>query len=324
MRKAFLFCVCILLATSAFSTPPNVPVLDGQPLEYDATDLRGSFVGPSTWGANGTLSNLYVTWDATYVYIALQAWQADNNKLVVLIDVDPDAGTGATTTTNWSNIEPSYIQYNDYGWVDGSGSFGLDYMLASEGFYNNAIRISYDGIEAPSTNNTDSLFDAGNGTTPVGTPVDMASVNNTTACPHKGFEARIPWAVLYHTNRFGTVEPGETVPRGASLRLLAGIHNNDPTSAWSSPFTITLDAAGTPLATASNIHLHMGFDNWQDIQESPRPAMTNTAGSTWEYAFTVSTNYSLSIDFVFTDAAGATWYSEGNWHAFMAPYYNTP
>lgn len=238
MRKAFLFCVCILLATSAFSTPPNVPVLDGQPLEYDATDLRGSFAGPSTLGANGTLSNLYVTWDATYVYIALQAWQADNNKLVVLIDVDPDAGTGATTTTNWSNIEPSYIQYNDYGWVDGSGSFGLDYMLASEGFYNNAIRISYDGIEAPSTNNTDSLFDAGNGTTPVGTPVDMASVNNTTACPHKGFEARIPWAVLYHTNRFGTVEPGETVPRGASLRLLAGIHNNDPTIAWSSPDTI--------------------------------------------------------------------------------------
>ncbi|MDD2240572.1 MAG: hypothetical protein PHI93_07925 [Kiritimatiellae bacterium] len=238
MNKALIFCGCVLLATWAWATPPNVPVLDGQPLEYDATDLRGSFVGPATWGANGTLSNLYVTWDATYLYIALQAWQADNNKLVVLIDVDPDAGTGATTTTNWTSIEPSYIQYNDYGWTDGSGSFGLDYMLASEGFYNNAIRISYDGIALPSTNNTDSLFDAGNGATPIGTPVDMASVNNTTVCPHKGFEARIPWGVLYHTNRFGTVEPGETVPRGAALRLLAGIHNNDPASAWSSPDTI--------------------------------------------------------------------------------------
>ena len=107
--------------TFAWATPRNVPVLDGHPLEYDVTDLRGSFIGPSTWGDNGTLSNLYVTWDATYLYIALQAWQADNNKLVVLIDVDPDAGTGATTTTNWSNIEPSYIQYNDYGWADGSG-----------------------------------------------------------------------------------------------------------------------------------------------------------------------------------------------------------
>ena len=244
MNKTLVFYGCVLLAALAWATPPNVPVLDGQPLEYDATDLRGSFVGPSTWGANGTLSNLYVTWDATYLYVALQAWQADNNKLVVLIDVDPGAGTGATTTTNWTSVEPSYIQYNDYGWTDGSGTFGLDYMLASEGFYNNAIRISYDGVAVPSTNNTDSLFDAGNGSTPAGTPVDMASVNNTTACPHKGFEARIPWAVLYHTNRFGTVEPGETVPRGAALRLLAGIHNNDPAKAWSSPDTIPNQAGG--------------------------------------------------------------------------------
>jgi prepilin-type processing-associated H-X9-DG protein len=68
-------------------------------------------------------------------------------------------------------------------------------------------------------------------------------------------------------------------------------------------FTITLDAAGTPLAAAADIRLHMGFDNWQDVQESPRPAMTNMSG-TWEYAFVVPTNYSSSIDWVFTDATG--------------------
>ncbi len=90
------------------------------------------------------------------------------------------------------------------------------------------------------------------------------------------------------------------------------------------PFTITLDAAGTPLSAATDIRLHMGFDNWQDVQTSPRPAMTNTAGTTWEYAFEVSTNYSVSIDWVFTDGTGSTWYSYGNWHAFMAPYYNAP
>jgi hypothetical protein len=237
MNKVLSFCLLALLSTTAWATPANTPTLDGRPIEYDATDLRGTFTGASTWGVNGTLSNLFVTWDQTNVYIALQAWQADNNKLVVLLDVDPDAGTGATTTTNWTSIDPSYIKYNDYAWSDGGG-FGLDYMLASEGFYNNAIRINYDGVEVPSTNNTESLFDNGNGSTPAGTPVDMASLNDTTACLHKGFEARIPWAVLYAGSRFGTVETNEIVPRDASLRILAGIHNNNPDSAWSSPDTI--------------------------------------------------------------------------------------
>jgi hypothetical protein len=237
MKKTFLFCGLILAATMAWATPANTAVLDGKPIEYDSTDLRASFVGASSWGPNGTLTNLFVTWDSNYVYVALQAWQADNNKLVVLIDVDPDAGTGATTTTNWTSVLPDYIQYNDYGWVNG-GTFGLDYMVASEGFYNNAIRINYDGAAAPSTSNTDSLFDSGNGSTPAGTPVDMASLNDATACPLKGFEVRIPWSTLYSSNRFGTVETNELVPRGASLRLLAGIHNNDPASAYSSPDTI--------------------------------------------------------------------------------------
>ena len=237
MKKTFLFCVLITLASLTFGTPANTAILDGKPIEYDTTDLRGSFVGASTWGVNGTLTNLFVTWDSNYVYVALQAWQADNNKLVVLIDVDPGAGTGATTTTNWTSVLPDYIQYNDYGWVNG-GTFGLDYMVASEGFYNNAIRILYDGDLAPSTNNTDSLFDSGNGSMPTGNPVDMASLNDATACPLKGFEVRIPWSELYNTNRFGTVETNEIVPRGASLRLLAGIHNNDPASVYSSPDTI--------------------------------------------------------------------------------------
>jgi hypothetical protein len=91
-------------------------------------------------------------------------------------------------------------------------------------------------------------------------------------------------------------------------------------------FTITLDAAGTPLATATSIYLHMGFDGWKDTQK-PRPAMTNTTDSLWEYSFPVPTNYSVSIDWVFTslpELDNGVWYSDFNWHAFMAPYYNAP
>ncbi len=237
MKKLLGFCTCVLLAAAAGATPPNTAVLDGKPLEYDAGDLRGTFAGAPAWGNDGTLTNLYVTWDDTYLYVALQGWHQNSKKLVVLLDADPGAGTGAITTTNWTGLEQSYLGWNGYGWVDG-GSFGLDVMLASEGFYNNAIRVLYDGAEAPATNNTVSLFDSGNGGVPAGTPVDMASDNSANACPHKGFEARIPWAVLYEGTRWGTIEPGETVPRGASLRLLAGLHTNDNTATWSSPDTI--------------------------------------------------------------------------------------
>lgn len=237
VKKVLGFFSCVLLAAAGWATPSNTPSLDGKPLEYDAGDLRGTFAGVPAWGADGTLTNLFVTWDDTYLYVALQGWHQNSKKLVVLLDADPGAGTGATTTTNWTGNEQSYLGWNGYGWVDG-GSFGLDVMLASEGFYNNAIRVLYDGAEAPSTNNTESIFDSGNGGVPAGTPVDMASDNSATACPHKGFEARIPWAVLYEGTRWGTVEPGETVPRGASLRLLAGLHTNDNTATWSSPDTI--------------------------------------------------------------------------------------
>ena len=242
MKKVLGFCALLLLAAAAVATPPNTPTLDGRPIEYDSTDLRGTFAGAPSWGNDGTMTNLFVTWDATYLYVSLQAWQYATNKFAVLLDVDPGAGTGATATTNWTGTgdDESYLAYNDYGWVD-AGGFGLDYMLASEGTVNNAIRINYDGVEDPSTNNTESLYDSyksGNNSNPAGTPIDMACLKDTTACPHKGFEARIPWSNLYVGARFGTVETNETVPRGATLRLLAGIHNNKPNEIYSSPDTI--------------------------------------------------------------------------------------
>ena len=237
MRKALLSLACILSAIAAGATPPNTPTLDGRPIEYDDYDFKDSFHGASFLGAEGTLTNLYVTWDADYLYLALQAWKGGRYKLVVLLDADPGAGTGATATTNWTGNGSSYLAWNGYAWTSGGG-FGLDYLFASEGTYNNAIRVLYDGVEPPDTNNTASIFDSGNGSSPLGTPIDMACRTDSTACPHKGLEVRIPWSNVYSSARFGTVEPGETVPRGASLRLLAGIFTNDNAVGWSSPDTI--------------------------------------------------------------------------------------
>ncbi|HMP77572.1 MAG TPA: hypothetical protein PKE12_14855 [Kiritimatiellia bacterium] len=240
--KTFLLAVGMACAVTAWGAPPNTPVLDGRPLEYDAEDLRASYTGGGgVFGAGNAISNLFVTWDDDYLYIALQGQEVDN-KLVVMLDVDPGNGTGATTTTNWSGVAPSFIEYNDVGWrksdAIGAVDFGLDYQIASEGFFNNIIQILHDGEAVPDTNTVLALFDAGNGASPLGTPVDMAVQSDDSACELKGIEARIPWSVLYPTNgvaadRFGAVLPGETVPRGATLRLFANIHNNNPASAYS-------------------------------------------------------------------------------------------
>lgn len=239
------FLLLLALALPALGTPPNTAVLDGRPVEYDATDLRGSSdLGVGSFGGNNFLTNLFVTWDEENLYIALQgSAEAPGNKMAVLIDVDPGSGTGASTTTNWvSPADPvTYLTYNEVGWqvpTNGAATpFGLDYMIASEGFFNNIVRVLYDGYDAPGTNNTESLFDSGNGSIPNGTDVDMAAQEDGSSCDLKGVEAKIPWSTLYDTNlldRFGIVGAGEVVPTGAVLRVFANIHNNNPSDAVSS------------------------------------------------------------------------------------------
>jgi hypothetical protein len=232
----------------AFGTPANQAILDGRPTEYDSTDLRAVFSGANVWGGENAITNLFVTWDTNYLYVALQGWE-NNNKLTIMLDVDPGHGTGANTTTNWSRVLPDYIRYNDVGWLastnPGAMLFGLDYIVSSEGFYNNFLRILYDGGAVPDSNTVTTLFDNGNGEVPLGTPVDMAVKADATACILKGLEARIPWSELYNTNlaRFGQVEVGEIVPRGATLRMFANLHNNDPTIAYSSPDTLPMQVS---------------------------------------------------------------------------------
>ncbi len=238
--RTFTLAIVSLLFSAALSlaAPPNTAILDGRPIEYDDVELVG--VNPNTsnnFGSGNVITNLFVTWDSNYVYFALQGREV-NDKLTIMIDVDPGNGTGANTTTNWSGTEaqrPNYVRFNDVGWEAANpADFGLDYQIASEGFFNNIMRVEYNGFAEPDTNNVKSLFDNGNGSQPQSTPVDMVVLADASDCPLKGIEARIPWSVLYTNDLFGTVQPGEVVPQGAALRVFAVLHNNDPTSAFSS------------------------------------------------------------------------------------------
>lgn len=262
----FLPAVFLALVLAASADPPNASLLDGRPTEYDGTDLRASFSGASAWGTGNVITNLFVTWDTNYLYLALQGWE-DNNKLVILVDVDPGHGTGATTTTNWTGVLPDTIRYNDVGWEAytgaGAAGFELDYMIASEGWYNNFLRVLYDGLGPPTSNNVEVLFNDGNGASPRGTAVDMVVQADATACELKGMEARIPWRELYNTNlgRFGAVDPGKIVPTGATLRLFANLHNNDPDASYSAPDAI-------PAQVSPNAHYTNGLlrtDTYLDL-----------------------------------------------------------
>ncbi len=265
--KALLLIVASLCACSVFATPSHTPTLDGRMNEYDAEDQRASYTGGGGgFGPVNYLNDIYVTWDSNYLYVALAGGESDN-KLALLLDVDPGSGTGANSTTNWTGNSASYISYNDLGWVALTNGFGLDFMVASEGFFNNVVQVLYDGVIAPDTNNIIALFDNGNGANPLGTPVDMAVYGDATSCNLNGFEARIPWSVLYgsNTGRYGTVNGGEVIPQGAVIRLFANLHNNNPASAYSSNDAIPEQSGGAwsggLLTSDTYLDLFLDLDN---------------------------------------------------------------
>ena len=57
------------------------------------------------------------------------------------------------------------------------------------------------------------------------------------------------------------------------------------------------------------------------------PAITNVGGTAWAYSFTVPTNYTREVDFVFRGYVGAstnpTWFSHGkDWRLYMSTFVN--
>ncbi|HMO49755.1 MAG TPA: hypothetical protein PKE26_02355 [Kiritimatiellia bacterium] len=245
-----LMACCVAVAVNA--APPNTASIDGRALEYDGGDLRAVYTtsvsgqGVAPWGDNNMLTNLYVTWDSNYLYVAANAWIAPDgipNKIAIMIDVDPGAGTGARTTTNWVGpTRPGYIGYNDVGWTafGGESNFGLDYMVASEGSSHNLVRVLYNGFANPTTNNVENLVDTFANISSPGSLVN-ANIRRVDATYQlNAVEGRIPWSTLYgqNTNRFGVVEPGEIVPRGAKIAVFVNIHNNNNADVYSSPMVI--------------------------------------------------------------------------------------
>ncbi|MFO0857265.1 MAG: carbohydrate-binding protein [Phycisphaerales bacterium] len=77
--------------------------------------------------------------------------------------------------------------------------------------------------------------------------------------------------------------------------------------------TVTYDSAGRPLAGASNVCMHWGVNNWQQVPADPAMSATVPAGR-WQTTITLPSN-ATQLDVVFNNCAG-TWDNNGgaDWH----------
>ena len=85
------------------------------------------------------------------------------------------------------------------------------------------------------------------------------------------------------------------------------------------PVTIQYVATGRGLAPASQIYIHLGWNNWNPVV-SPDAAMANNAASnTWQYTVTVPVS-ATQLNCVFNNGSG-TWDNNGgaNWNFAVTP-----
>ncbi len=90
-----------------------------------------------------------------------------------------------------------------------------------------------------------------------------------------------------------------------------------------SPVTIQYVATGRAIASASQVYIHLGWNNWNPVV-SPDAAMTfNSASNWWQYTVTVPTT-ATNLNCVFNNGSG-TWDNNGgaNWNFTVIANTNT-
>lgn len=82
--------------------------------------------------------------------------------------------------------------------------------------------------------------------------------------------------------------------------------------------TISFENEGGPLASASQVRIHYGFDNWQTVHPADPPMTFNSGTGRWEITLPMPADRS-QFDCVFNNGAG-TWDNNGgqDWHFTLA------
>lgn len=155
----------------ALAGPPSTPTIDGVIGSDWATDelVVDDSLSDSAWGSSNELDNLYLTWDATNLYIGLsQTLELNNNATILYLDTAVSGGeTNFHSNTGYTGAYPRNVTFSNHD---------INFMLARWG--HNAPQ-AYAIVD--------------NTATDVGSQITTASSSNGTAVTA---EFAIPWTLL--------------------------------------------------------------------------------------------------------------------------------
>ena len=201
MKRVSILAFIMLAGFLIFGAPFTTPIIDGNMADWNSDEVRGSN-DYNPWGESD-LKSVWITWDADNLYVGMVA-TCVNNKLTLYLDVDPGAGTGINDFTNSDQYS---WQGNNLKTGTELTEFGVDFTCETEGSGFHQVW-KYDASQNKFNEVTTSCQVVWNG-----------DGTSTT-----GYEAAIPWSVLY-PNGF---------PTGAKIRLMANLHNNQDSGYWAS------------------------------------------------------------------------------------------
>lgn len=235
LKRVLLVAAILALFVSLPSARPfKSPVVDGaitgDGTDWDADDLAvDDPLGDTTWGPND-IDNLWVTYDAFYLYIGVR-YRIDNNAMIVLLD--SGSGTGA------SNINTLDWYARNFNFPD---SIKADYIVAN---WNGSPL----GVRRITSN-----------TTTVDVTTECLTANAAKGDFYQEAEIAIPWNTIYGLGP-GLVKPG-TLVRVVAL-IAGGDHWNGPDSAPDNP---GMNGAGTATTLYNFFRLPVdrGADGYPD------------------------------------------------------------
>ncbi|MFN8588944.1 MAG: hypothetical protein U0704_14220 [Candidatus Eisenbacteria bacterium] len=230
-RPAFLaaaLVLAVLAAPSFGATARNlgsVIQIDGYASEYSPDDsvfvLNETSLtleepwADSKWGVNNDVNQIFVTWDAKYLYFAVNGITWDNN-MVLLIDSTP--GRGLESMLNINSWKRRFV-------FDTTGS------AAGTGFAPDLFGATWDGNTSPhliiqQSGNT--VIDAIVG------PLFRASASFSKGSTGRAMEFAVPWQQVFLSSAQPAIGTKDTIitvggvtdsihvfPKGAKLKLVA-------------------------------------------------------------------------------------------------------
>jgi hypothetical protein len=177
--------------------PETMVTIDGfiDTGEWNGCRMAVADSNDSEWTASNEIDALYVTWDSTYLYVALDGVVSGNSWLIYF-DTDPDGPNGETDLTAIDSWER--------GASFTASGFRADFQY---GCYQHQGQYDGDSFERIlSATTTSSLSDS------IFSDFDSQHINGDLG----GSELAIPWDILFGLGH-------NTVPAGASISIVASI-----------------------------------------------------------------------------------------------------